>query len=310
MRHFYRSHTNPADVLVAADAFFGRRRHALLTHAQPLPALRARRNAQLRSAIDGRDFDLRAQRRLRDRDRHGDEDVVAFAAKHRVLAHANDDVKVAGGSTVRAGIAFARQADTLPVASSRLDAHFNRFISGNCAIARARPANSLLLPTATALRAGDVELHVAAHLRDLAFAPAVRASPACGDGAGAVTRLADIATRYIQLDHRAFYRLPKIYADLIFKVAARFRAAGLRAAAAEHAGEDVAETASSTSAAAPARAWFAGCKVRKIEPAEIEGYALRARASSAASSGRRAESASAESAAARVCLRRRRIDVV
>ena len=57
--------------LVAAAAV-ARRRHAALAQAEPLACLRAGRHAEPPRAVGRRHLDLRAERRLVDRHRHGD----------------------------------------------------------------------------------------------------------------------------------------------------------------------------------------------------------------------------------------------
>jgi hypothetical protein len=49
------------DNLVAADAVFGRRRHALFAQPQFLAGLRPRRNLEHAAAVNGRHFDLRSR---------------------------------------------------------------------------------------------------------------------------------------------------------------------------------------------------------------------------------------------------------
>ena len=61
--------------------------HALLAQPELLAVLGALRNLQQRAAVDGRHFDLGAQRRFRHRDRHLDFDIVAVAAEERMLFH-------------------------------------------------------------------------------------------------------------------------------------------------------------------------------------------------------------------------------
>ena len=63
----------------------------------------SRRDAQLLAPVQRRHLDLGAADRLGDRERDLDLDVVALALEHRAVAHARDDVQVAGGPPLRPG---------------------------------------------------------------------------------------------------------------------------------------------------------------------------------------------------------------
>ena len=73
-----RQHQPHLDDQVAAAAV-ARRRHAALAQPEPLSRLRARRHPQPGRAVERRHLDLRAERRLVDRDRHRQVQVVAVA---------------------------------------------------------------------------------------------------------------------------------------------------------------------------------------------------------------------------------------
>ena len=60
-----------------------------------------------RRAAEGRDLDLRAERRLVERDRHVEGEVVALAGEDPVRRDLDRDEQVAGGSAVLAGAALA-----------------------------------------------------------------------------------------------------------------------------------------------------------------------------------------------------------
>src|SRR5207237_9066705 len=125
--------------------------------AQLLPALRAGRDFKLGAAVNGRHFDLGAQRGFHGRNRHGDVNVVGLAAKNRMLARAHNNVEVARAAAATAGIALARQADALTITRPRLDAHRHRLLPRHHAFAAADVTNRALLAAAAAAwaSAGD-----------------------------------------------------------------------------------------------------------------------------------------------------------
>src|SRR6185437_4388712 len=139
--------------------------HTTLAHAQLLAALRAWRNLELRAAVDGRNFNLCAERGLRHRNRDRQMNVVAHALKYRIRASAHNQEQVAWRAAVCASIALALQPDALPVARARLDAEIDRLGAGEGALAVTGGARVGNAAGAIAARAGNVELHAAAHLR-------------------------------------------------------------------------------------------------------------------------------------------------
>src|SRR5205085_7561813 len=108
---------------VAASAIACGRWDAFLPQTEFLPRLRPRRNLQQRASIHGRNLDFRSQRRLSGGHRNRDVNVVAFAAKNRMIAGPDNDVEIAGRTASASSIAFARYADTLPIARAWLDAN-------------------------------------------------------------------------------------------------------------------------------------------------------------------------------------------
>src|ERR1019366_5907832 len=232
------------DDLIPAHAVLGSRRHALFAQPQLLPRLRPGRNLQHAAPIDGGHLDFRSQSRFYRRHWHGDVDVVAFALKQRVLADADDDVEVADPASPQAGIAFARDANALPVAGSALKADLERIGALDPAFAVADGAGRNVLPRPMASGTGDVELHPSARLLDRALAVALRTLPRSFDEAIAVAVSADIAPGNVELHHTATDRRPEGHVDLVLKVATRLRAClgGFTATAAtENAGENIAE---------------------------------------------------------------------
>src|SRR6267378_821229 len=108
-----------------------------------------------------------------------------------------------------------------------------------------------------ASRTGHVELHPPASLLDRALALALRTNAGCFNVAVAMAVCADILTRDVQAHHAAANCCPERDADLIFQVRPRLRtflSCGA-AAAAEHAGKDVAKPATTTGASLSARAF-------------------------------------------------------
>ena len=71
-------------------------RHATAPEHAHLAGLRAGAERQLFVACERRDPDRRSERRLRDREIDGREDVVALADETRIAPHVHLDVDVAG----------------------------------------------------------------------------------------------------------------------------------------------------------------------------------------------------------------------
>ena len=69
--------------------------------------------------------------------------IVAFAAEHRMIAHANDHVKIARLAALRPCIAFAGDANALAVARARLYADLQWLCALHCAFAVANRARRL-----------------------------------------------------------------------------------------------------------------------------------------------------------------------
>ena len=99
-------------------------------HGHPLPAqdahvarLRSGLERELALAVERGDGQRRTERRLRERDVDGREDVVALAHEARILAYTHEHVGVAGHAARRAGMAFPRDPDPLAVVNPRRDGH-------------------------------------------------------------------------------------------------------------------------------------------------------------------------------------------
>src|SRR5215471_9474958 len=91
--------------LVAAPVA-ARVQNAFFAEAESLPVPGAVRDLEDGPAVDGGHLDLRAQRRLPNRQRHGDFDIVAVAAEEWVLVHLGGDVEIARRRAHRARVAL------------------------------------------------------------------------------------------------------------------------------------------------------------------------------------------------------------
>src|SRR6185503_8818231 len=97
--HFYK--------LMSLRTRISQRRRTTIAQTKLLTRLRSRRNAQLSFSVNSRHFDLRAERRLRHRDRNRDVDVVALAREILVLTNVRDDVQITCGRTETSALAFS-----------------------------------------------------------------------------------------------------------------------------------------------------------------------------------------------------------
>ena len=85
------------------------------------------RNLELdRFALERRNLDGRTERSLDKRDRHVHAHVVAVAFKHRMLTHRHGEHDVTRGSAILTLVAFAANADLLPVHCSGRNLNFDR----------------------------------------------------------------------------------------------------------------------------------------------------------------------------------------
>src|ERR1019366_7888488 len=143
-------------------------------------------------------FDFRAQRRLPDRHRHGDFNIVAFAKEERVRFHFGGDVEIARGGAHGAGIALAGDAQTGTVARAWRNADLHEFGVGDASLAAATGTSVAQLAGTAASRAGEVELHGAGHLADVSRTFALLAGGFAGaGGTGAAAGIADVVARDI-----------------------------------------------------------------------------------------------------------------
>ena len=103
------------------------RPHAVALDPQPLAAGRVRRHGERDRALRRRHVDLRAQRRLGQRDRHAHVEPIARAAKVRMRADVNREQDVAGRRVARSRLALAAKANLLAVVDAGRNLHVDRF---------------------------------------------------------------------------------------------------------------------------------------------------------------------------------------
>src|ERR1035438_5730626 len=199
--------------------------HALLAEAELLAVHGSLRNLQQGASVDGRNFDLGAQRRFPDSHRNLDLYVVAIAVEEKMLFDLGGDVEIARRGAHGTGVALARHAQAAAAAGARRNADLHRFRACDAAFAAAGGAGVAQLAGPAAARAGEAELHGAGHLGDVAgtmalragdFAPAARARTVAGT--------ADFVAVDAELGLGAADGLPKIDIHYIFEIAALFRA--------------------------------------------------------------------------------------
>src|SRR5690348_15262156 len=104
--------------MTAADGF-----HALAAQTEFLPCLRFGWHGDAGRAAKDRHFDIGAERRLRETDRHLATQVVAVAFEDGMLAHVDFNVQVAGRRPGWTGFPLAAQADAIAVVHAR--GHFD-----------------------------------------------------------------------------------------------------------------------------------------------------------------------------------------
>src|ERR1700749_2298867 len=247
------------DIEIAGHAATAQHRHALAAQAELTAGLRGFGDVHLcAAAVERRHFDAAAKCRLHERDRRAAIKIVSVALEDRVRRDRDEDVKIAGGSAVQFGLAFAGEAD----ARAFLDA--GRYVDGE---------RTLLLHMALAFAL------LARIADDLSGTAALRAGAFDGEEAVLRAHLADTGTGRTLLGFRARFRTGtattfasdrRRHGDLcgatlegfferdfeiVAKIAAAVLTAALFAAAtelAEQIGEDVGE---------------AGCEIERIAAA-------------------------------------------
>src|ERR1017187_4265125 len=247
--------------------------HALLAQTEALGVGGALRDFQQGTAVDGRDFDFGAQGGLPYRDRHGDFNIVAFAAEKGMGLHFGGDVEIARDGAHGAGVAVAGAAKAGTAARAWRNADFPPLGVGDPSSPATTGTGVAQLAAAAASRAGEVELHGAGHLADVSGTLALLAGGFAGaGGTGAVAGVADVVAGNIDARLGALNGLPEIDVHDVLEVAALFGfGVGGFAVTAEELRKDVAEAAgSSPFGTAPA----GGCPAARGEIGEIEAVEI------------------------------------
>ena len=135
------SHLHFHDLIAALAG--ARIQHALFAQPEFLPVLGALRNLQQRAAVDGGHFDLGAQPGFVDAHRHGDLDIVAFAAEERMRLHAQRDVQIARRRAHGSGVSLARDSQPRALLRARRNAHLHGFGGGDAAVAMSKSGSVL-----------------------------------------------------------------------------------------------------------------------------------------------------------------------
>src|ERR1035441_1354774 len=110
-------------------------RHTFVLYPKRGPGLGALGNFQDMFAIERGDGNLRAQRRLRERNWNGAIQVFAFTLEERMLLGVQYDVEIAGRSAVKTGLALARVEHARPFLDPRGNAHRDRALVRNASLA-------------------------------------------------------------------------------------------------------------------------------------------------------------------------------
>src|SRR2546426_8240759 len=135
-----------------------------------------------------------------------------------MIAGADDHVQIARGTSPHTRISLARDTNALAVASSWLDADFERFGTLDRSLAVTDIASGYIAARAVTPRAGDVELHASAGLLDRSLAFAFRTYTGRFDIALTRTVGANIAPGDIEAHYTATNGSPKGNIHLIFKI--------------------------------------------------------------------------------------------
>src|SRR5581483_7625383 len=221
--------------------------NALAGHAERTAVRRTRRDphGHWRTAVR-RHLDLRPERQLGERDRHGHREVVPRSAEHRVRLHMHPDEQVAGRTAALARRALALELDALAVRDPGGDPRLDDARAHRPPAARAIGAGVVHdEPAAVALvaRLGDPERALALALQAGALARRADAWHRTRLGAGSPAGRARPLAGQPQRDGGAVDRVAERERGLGLHVLPAARPVRRRAAlpVAEHAAEDVAE---------------------------------------------------------------------
>ena len=161
------------------------RGQALPAQADHLSALRSFRDPLLQLALEGRHLDLRAERGLRERDRHLAVEVLAVAREQGVGLHRDHHVEIARRAAGDSRLSLAREAQPRAVVDAGRHAHLDALQALDAPRAAAvRTALAHDLAGSGAIVAGTADSEEALLQHHLSAAPAARAD----FGAGAGTR--------------------------------------------------------------------------------------------------------------------------
>src|SRR6266571_4611883 len=102
--------------------------NALAAQPKYLPGLSLGRDSDLRRAVQRGNFDLSAERRRRETDRHLAVQVVVIALKNRMGLDLDLHVEIACRSAIHPGLALARKANAIAIVYARGNLHRERFL--------------------------------------------------------------------------------------------------------------------------------------------------------------------------------------
>src|SRR5690606_19019633 len=147
-------------------------------------------NLQLDPTIQGRHFQLAAQRRVGEADRHLAIQMLTVALEDRVLAHVDHHVKIARRATLGPGLTLASQTNAVASVDACRHLHGKRLLLFHTALAMAAATGiGDHLAAAMAARAGLLHREEALLHTYLADA----AAGSTGNGTGAFLRARAIA---------------------------------------------------------------------------------------------------------------------
>ena len=210
--------------------------------------MRSGRYLDFLDAVEGRRFDLRAERRLRVSDRNLADKVLSFAAEERMFLNLNEHVAIARNSAVRAAVPFLRHSEPDSAVDARGNVNFARYLfndkPGPAAVgARTRDD----LTAAAAFRARRLNREDARRLLNTPAAAAVfaRFRLRARLRAGSAARGANLASAEFNLFNDALGRFVQVERHAAADVAARPGpgAAPAPEYVAERAPEEIAERA-------------------------------------------------------------------
>src|SRR5208283_3746590 len=265
------------DDQVAAGAAV-QNRDALMTQLEFRAALGTFRNLQPMRAFEGGYVYFAAQRGLRHVERNRAVQIVFVAFEESVLAHLEEHVQIARRTALRAGLAFAGQAQPRAIvhAGGNVDLQFALPLPVALAAALAAGvANDLAGAAASGTGAANAEEALLVEHLAAAVAGGAGGRPAAGLRARSMAPAAGLHPRHLDIgahaEQRLFERNFQIVAHVLAALRARPPAASARAkhvAEAEEVAQDVAEIGKRVGIeTAAARALHAGVAVTVVRGA-------------------------------------------